>query len=190
MSRAEFLSRWHAVAIVSGVIILSALSTAFSLRAGEPPQRSGGAFSAVSARAYYYPASVGYGGYFSPFLGLPSAPLAYGYLPNYWWVSSYPIADPRQDGYNPSAGYAWGGVMTLVLDTTPTKARIVLDGLFVGTTDKLGPFQLPIGEHTLRVEADGYEPSETALKVEQPFLEQLEVRLTPTKHAAKPGPPS
>ena len=65
----------------------------------------------------------------------------------------------------------------MLLETYPKKARVVLDGLYVGTSDSLGPFQLPVGEHTLRVEAAGFEPSETVLKVEQPVLQQLEVRL-------------
>jgi hypothetical protein len=45
--------------------------------------------------------------------------------------------------------------------------------------DYLGPIQLPIGEHTLRVEAVGYEPSETIISVEQPVLQQLEISLKP-----------
>jgi hypothetical protein len=31
--------------------------------------------------------------------------------------------------------------------------------------------------HVLRVEAKGFEPSETVLKVEKPTLQQLEIRL-------------
>ncbi len=136
----------------------------------------------------FYPSFEGYGGYFSPFFEVPSLPPAYPYLPNYWWVSMYPIADPRQEGYNPSSGYPWESVTALLLVTYPAKARITLDGIFVGTSDSLGPTQLPIGEHTLRVEASGYEPSETVLKIEQPTLQQLEIRLTPTRPSTKPGP--
>lgn len=135
----------------------------------------------------FYPAYGLMAGYYSPFVNLPSSP-PYPYMPNYWWVSPYPLEDPRQAGYNPSSGYPPESVTTLLLETTPAKARIVLDGVFVGRSDFLGPIQLPVGEHTLRVEATGYEPSETVLKIEQPILQQLEVRLTPTSAGTKPGP--
>lgn len=140
------------------------------------------------ASSFFYP---GYGlmaGYYSPIVNLPSLPPPYPYMPNHWWVSPYPLEDPRQEGYNPSSGYPAGTVTTLLLETTPAKARIVLDGVFVGRSDFLGPIQLPVGEHTLRVEAAGFEPSETVLKVEQPVLQQLEVRLTPARVGTKPGP--
>lgn len=139
-------------------------------------------------QSYYYPSHWGYGGYFSPFLELPSLPPPYPYMPNYWWVSPYPIGDPRQAGYNPSSGYRWEDVATLLLVTNPTKTRVILDGVFVGTTNYLGPIQLPVGEHSLRVEAAGYEPSETVLNIERPVLQQLEVQLTPMVRAAKPAP--
>lgn len=112
----------------------------------------------------------------------------YAYLPNYWWVSPYPTGNVNQVGYNPSAGYDWDSITKLVLDTFPEKARVTLDGIYVGTADKLGPFQLPVGDHTLRVEAPGYEPSETVLRVQSPALEQLEVRLNAIGHDAKPAP--
>lgn len=118
-----------------------------------------------------------YGGFYSPFVDVPRLPPAYPYLPNYWWVSPYPIGDPRQAGYNPSSGYPKDKVSTLLLVTYPLKTRIILDGIYVGRADYLGPIQLPMGEHTLRVEAPGFEPSETVLKVEEPILQQLEVRL-------------
>ena len=78
----------------------------------------------------------------------------------------------------------------LLLETTPAKASVTLDGILVGTMDCLGPFQLPMGEHTLRVDAAGYEPSITVLHVEKPLLQQLEVRLTEVTHTSKPGPKS
>lgn len=127
-----------------------------------------------------------FGGYYSPFMNMPTLPPARPYLPNYWWVEPYPSADPRQAGYNPASGYARDEVTTLLLVTYPAKARVILDGLYVGTADYLGPIQLPLGEHTLRVEAAGYEPSETILSVEQPVLQQLEVRLKPQTPPAKP----
>jgi hypothetical protein len=40
----------------------------------------------------------------------------------------------------------------------------------------------------LRVEAVGYEPSETVISVEQPVLQQLEIRLKPQPPRPKPEP--
>jgi hypothetical protein len=118
-----------------------------------------------------------YGGYYTPFVDVPAYGSTYPYLPNYWWVERYPTADPRQAGYNPNSGYPKEEVTTLLLVTYPLKSRVILDGLYVGTSDNLGPIQLPIGVHVLRVEAKGFEPSETVLKVEKPTLQQLEIRL-------------
>lgn len=128
-----------------------------------------------------------FGGFGSPFVNLPSLPPPYPYMPNYWWTGPYPTADPRQSGYNPASGYRWEDVTALILDTYPKKARITLDGVAIGQTTELGPIQLPMGEHSLRVEAAGYETSETLLKVEKPVLQLLEIRLEPVNHAA-PGP--
>ncbi len=138
--------------------------------------------------SYFYPTFGGYGGYFSPFLDLPFPAPVYNYLPNYWWTGPNSGVDPRQEGYNPASGYPPESVSTLLLVTYPAQARVTLDGVYVGTADRLGPTQLPFGEHTLRVDAPSYEPSETVLKVEQPALQQLEVRLNPVAHAAKPAP--
>jgi hypothetical protein len=118
-----------------------------------------------------------YGGHYTPFVSVPTFGSTYPYLPKYWWVERYPSADPRQTGYNPNSGYPKEEVTTLLLVTFPVKSRVILDGLYVGTSDNLGPIQLPIGVHILRVEALGFEPSETVLNVEQPTLQQLEVRL-------------
>lgn len=146
-------------------------------QAGAPAVRFAGHGGFV--RPYFFP-SFGFGwGYFSPFVEIPHLPPAIPYLPKFWWAEPYPSADPRQAGYNPNGGYPKEEVTTLLLATSPSKARVYLDGVFVGTNDYLGPIQLPIGEHTLRIEARGYEPSETVLRVEQPTLQQLEVRLTP-----------
>ncbi len=152
------------------------------------PTIDSGGFSTPFVNTYFYPSYGGYGGYFSPFLYLPQLPPAYAYLPNHWWVSQYPLEDPRQLGYNPAAGYRWEDVSTLLLVTSPARTRVTLDGIFVGTTDSLGPFQLPVGEHSLRIEAAGYEPSETVLKVEQPVLQELDVRLKAATQTGKPGP--
>jgi hypothetical protein len=116
-------------------------------------------------------------------VSLPSIPRAVPDLPNYWWAEHYPAADPRQAGYNPSSGYPKESVTTLLLATYPLKTRIILDGIYVGRADYLGPIQLPPGEHTLRVEAPGYETSETVLNVEEPALQQLEIRLKSVKQA-------
>lgn len=114
----------------------------------------------------------------SPFFGsLGGAPYATAYLPKYWWVGPYAGEDPRQAGYNPDAGYAWDSVGTLLLTSVPGNARVALNGTFVGTTDKLGPFQLPVGVYTLRVEAAGYEPCETVVKFDQPAVQELNVEL-------------
>ncbi len=115
-------------------------------------------------------------------------PMFFAPAPNYWWVSHYPLADPRQEGYNPSAGYAWDTVSTLLLKTYPANASVTLDGNELGSADSFGPFQLPLGEHTLRLEAAGFEPSETVLKVEQPLVQRLEVKLNALGQSAKPGP--
>ena len=83
----------------------------------------------------------GYGGYGGNLVfGGP-----YNSLPNYWWVGRYPSENPCQAGCNPNAGYEWDSVGTLILDTNPPQARVTLDGIYAGTTDNLGPFQLPVG---------------------------------------------
>jgi len=139
---------------------------------------------------YFFPSfgNLGWfgGGFYSPFVNVPTLPPAYPYLPKYWWVSPYPTADPRQSGYNPASGYPRESVTVLLLTTHPVRTRIILDGIYIGTSDYLGPIQLPVGEHTLRVEAAGYEPSETVLKIEEPVLQQLEVRLKPVPSRPKP----
>lgn len=160
-------------------------------RGGAPNQVSGPQWTGFNPAPYvgnYFYPTFGNGGYYSPFFYQSSPVATYPYVENYWWVSRYPIADPRQEGYNPSAGYAPETVTTLLLDTTPAKARITLDGVYVGTTDALGPFQLPIGEHSLRVDAASYVPSETILKIEKPGTQILNVSLRPVAIEAKPAP--
>ena len=144
--------------------------------------------STARATVYFNPYFGGFGGYgFAPY-GYPAFAGPSTYAPNYWWVSPYPIGDLRQDGYNPSAGYEWDSVGTLILITFPAKARVKVDGIFVGTADNLGPFQFPVGEHTLRVEAAGYETAETIVRFEQPGVQEVEVQLKPLSVTAKPGP--
>jgi len=140
-----------------------------------------------ASRAVYSPAFFGgYGG-----IGLPYFAPIYSYQPpNYWWVSPYPSADPRQDAYNPSAGYEWDSVGTLILTTFPANARVTLDGTFVGTSDKLGPFQLPTGDHTVHVIAEGFEPIDNIVKVDQPGPLFLDVHLqrVGSRGIPKPAP--
>ena len=150
-------------------------------------QRSHGAFRAERSFAPAAPVSTFSGGYGFPFFGESS----YGYQPpNYWWVSAYPSLDPRQAGYNPSGGYEWESVGALILTTYPANARVTLNGIFVGTADHLGPFQLPAGQHTFRLAAQGFEPSEQIVNVERPGPLFLDVHLQRSHVAAKPGPQS
>ena len=110
-------------------------------------------------------------------------------MPKFWWVGPYSIEDPRQDGYNPNAGYAWDSVGTLMLTTFPERARVKLDGTSIGAANYLGPIQLPAGDHTLRIEAPGYEPYEAVLRVDSPVAQDLEVRLRLLASPTKPATP-
>jgi hypothetical protein len=95
------------------------------------------------------------------------------------------MGEVRQDGYNPNSGYEWDSVGALLLTTFPLKAQVTLDGTCVGTADKLGPFQLPVGAYTLRVEAVGYQPSETVVKFDEPGVRELDIKLKPLIAAAR-----
>jgi hypothetical protein len=79
-------------------------------------------------------------------------------------------------------------VGALILDTNPPKARVTLDGIYAGTTDRLGPFQLPVGQHTLHIEAPGFEPSDIIVKFDQPGVQSLNVELKCLTASAKPAP--
>lgn len=109
---------------------------------------------------------------------------------DYWWVSPYPSENPCPGGCNPHAGYEWDSVGTLILDTNPPKARVTLDGIYAGTTDKLGPFQLPVGQYTLHIEALGFESSDIIVKFDQPGVQSLNVELKRALVPAKPAPHS
>ena len=135
----------------------------------------------------FSPSYGGYGGAYSPFFESSSSQAPYPYMPKFWWVGPYGIDDPRQDGYNPNAGYAWDSVGTLMLTTFPARARVQLDGTSIGAANYLGPIQLPAGEHTLRIETPGYEPYEAVLRVDSPVAQELEVRLRPLAQAVKPA---
>lgn len=127
----------------------------------------------------------GYGGgfYFPGFGGYLPQP-AGSYLPPGWWAGQSSGDDPRQAGYNPSAGYSWDTVTALLLSTNPKDAGVTLDGTYIGTANYLGPIQLPMGKHTIKIEAPGYEPSETTLDVEKPAVQKLSILLGRAKQAA------
>jgi hypothetical protein len=141
----------------------------------------------VYSGAGWYGGYGGYSGYgnygYSPSYGGPL-----NVMPNYWWVGPYPSENPCQAGCNPNAGYEWDSVGTLILDTNPPKARVSLDGIYAGTTDKLGPFQLPVGQHTLHIEAPGFEPSDIIVKFDEPGVQNLNVELKRLTASAKPAP--
>ncbi len=178
---------------LAGPGVKAAPADGASAHIGQAPA-SGGSYFRGYVQPYFYPSYgpfgyYGFGGFYSPFVNVPSIPPAVPDLPNYWWAEPYPTADPRQAGYNPSSGYPKESVTTLLLVTYPLNTRITLDGIYVGRADYLGPIQLPIGEHTLRVEARGYETSETVLNVEEPALQQLEIRLkSVTQAESQPRP--
>lgn len=168
---------------ITSILVSSAVCVAG--QRGASISRAVGASSSAGAFVSY-----GWGGYggFAPFSGGYYAPPAGSYLPAGWWTGYNGNTDPRGPTYNPNAGYAWESATTVLLETLPTKARVVLDGIFIGLADSLGPMQLPSGQHTLRVEAAGYESSDTVLKVGEPTLQQLTVKLTEVRHGSKPAP--
>lgn len=181
---------------VSAAIVLCSWLSAAGLYSA-PPQQFFGPAARASAVPFsraaavhlqpVFPAFGGFNGFYEPSYGGYTSPIPN--VPKYWWTGYYPEADPRQEGYNPDAGYSWDSVGALILSTVPKNAKVTLDGVFVGTTDRLGPFQLPAGEHTLRIEADGFEPSEKVLNVEKPVVQQLEIRLNRTaSFSPKPAP--
>jgi PEGA domain-containing protein len=177
-------------AILKALVVAGFVASGASLAIAGGPRGSFGAApsagfrggSAGAMRSYSYP-SYGSYGYSTPFLSAPSLSQPYAYMPKYWWTGSYSTEDPRQAGYNPSAGYRWQDVTTLIVTTSPAKAQVTLDGNDIGSADDLGPIQLPLGEHTLRVEAPGFEPSETVMKVQTPSVQKLQINLK----AARPA---
>ncbi|HZP01129.1 MAG TPA: PEGA domain-containing protein [Terriglobia bacterium] len=131
-------------------------------------------FGRASAPATFF------GGYAAPFFpSYEGYPGVYPYMPKYWWTGAYPEVDPRQEAYNPDAGYEWDSVEALILEVAPARARVVLNGTFIGTANYLGPIQLPLGRHTLRIEAGGYEPMERVLDAAHTGPEILEIQLKP-----------
>jgi hypothetical protein len=147
---------------------------------GYSPHHSAAIYNNWGSYGGFYPAyGPGfYAGYSSP-LDVP---------PRYWWVSPYPSENPCQAGCNPNAGYEWDSVGTLILDTNPPKAQVTLDGILAGTTDKLGPFQLPVGRHTLHIQYPGFEPADVIVKFDEPGVQSLNVELKRLTAVAKPAP--
>lgn len=137
----------------------------------------------------YGPAAYDYDGFFPAFggaTGLYTSPL--DVPPQGWWASPYPSQNPCQAGCNPNAGYEWDSVGTLILNTNPPTAQVALDGVPAGTTDKLGPFQLPVGEYTLHINAPGFESADVVVKFDRPGVQTLNVELKRLANYAKPAP--
>ena len=151
-------------------------------------QRRGGYAGARAYSSYHVAPVYGSGGWYGGYGFYPSNSSPLDVPPQYWWVSPYPSQNPCQAGCNPDAGYDWDTVGTLILDTNPPKARITLNGIYAGTTDKLGPFQLPVGEYTLHIEAAGFEPADIIVKFDQPGVQSLNVELKRLTASAKPAP--
>jgi PEGA domain len=179
-------------ALVAAAVCAAASSPALAGGPGRFSLASAGAAMRYNpgplVQSYYYP-SAGFG-YYSPFVSVPSLSPPYPTnLPNYWWVGPYASEDPRQDGYNPSAGYDWGQITPLILTTSPAKAEVTLDGSAIGSADDLAPIQLPFGNHTVRVEAPGYEPSETVIQAKTPAVQRLQINLKSSRPVAAAMPP-
>ena len=149
--------------------------------------RGGGGRAYRSAGAAPVYGGGGWGGGYGDY---GSSTLPYAGPPSYWWVGRNPSENPCQAGCNPNSGYEWDSVGTLILDTNPPQARVTLDGIYAGTTDRLGPFQLPVGQHTLHIEAPGFEPSDVIVKFDQSGVQSLNVELKNLTVSAKPGPRS
>jgi hypothetical protein len=174
----------------STILLLAGMALSCASLFGQRITAGAPARTLVSYRAPYfggYGLGYGFGGYSYPLPGNAFFGPAV-HEPNYWWVSHHPIADPRQEGYNPSAGYEWDSIVALILETTPEKADVTLNGTYLGTADKLGPFQLPLGQHTLRIEAPGYQSADVVLDYDRPGTQTLDVRLKPLTASAKPAP--
>jgi PEGA domain len=147
--------------------------------------RAGGGYRGGYARVVSY---GGYGGFYSPGYFGSYLPPAGSYLPPYWWTGQNSGTDPRQAGYNPSGGYSWDSVGALLLSTTPADARVTLDGTDIGTANYLGPIQLPMGKHTIKIEAPGYETSETTLDIQKPAVQKINILLGRAKQASALSP--
>lgn len=174
--------------LLSSVFVLSLICLPLFAQRGE--RGSGGHGS--GAHSFYHSGPV-YGGGGPVYSGggwyggygyaMPSQPLPY-----YGLVNPNANENPCPTGCNPNSGYDWDSVGTLIVATSPLKARITLDGIFAGTTDELGPFQLPVGEHTLHIEAPGFEPSDVIVKFDKPGTQSLTVDLQRLAASAKPAP--
>jgi hypothetical protein len=172
------------------LITMASLPALAEWRAASP---AGSQTQSYNSVAPSYERSGSYGGWDGNLVfggsGLnPSSSSPLDVPPNGWWASPYPSENPCQDGCNLNAGYEWGTVGALILETNPPQARVTLDGIFAGTTDKLGPFQLLIGEHTLHIEAAGYEPTDVIVSFDEPGTQSLNIALKRLTATAKPAP--
>jgi hypothetical protein len=161
--------------ILSSAFILSLMCVPLFAQRGE---RGSGAH-----QFYHSGPAYGGGGWYGGYGYMPSQPLPY-----YALVNPNANENPCPTGCNPNSGYEWDSVGTLIVAANPPQARITLDGTFAGTADKLGPFQLPVGEHTLHIAAPGFEPSDVIVKFDQPGTQSLNVELKHLTASAKPAP--
>jgi len=63
-----------------------------------------------------------------------------------------------------AAARAAGGPCNLIITSTPSEAKVVMDGKEIGTTPHSVP-NLPRGEHTIKVSLDGYETYRRDIKL-------------------------
>jgi hypothetical protein len=172
----------------SRVTVLLTLILLLASVPGFAQWRSGGAATHSYGSYHSAPAYRGYGGDYGGYPSFGNYGYQQGTAPNYWWAGPYPSEDPCQAGCNPNAGYEWDSVGALILDTNPANARVTLDGIYAGTTDRLGPFQLPVGQHTFHIEAAGFEASDIVVKFDKPGVQTLNVELKRLTASAKPAP--
>ncbi len=169
--------RWKSGVAILALILVQAAPSAFA---------RGHQLAFRSAPGYNFAGGTYFGGYYGGYSSPAYFPLprAGSYLPPDWWAGQNAGVDPRQDGYNPSAGYAWDSVGALLLSTTPDNARVTLDGTYVGTANELGPFQLPMGKYKLQIDAPGYKSTQITLNVQKPSVQQLHIVLSRAHQAS------
>jgi hypothetical protein len=184
----------HTSRITALLVLALSLATAATFaqhHGGGSAGHAGGNYHAASCvrSGGYSGGGYGYGGYgYGGYPAFGNDGYAQWTPPNAWGANRYPSENPCQAGCNPDAGYEWDSVGTLILDTNPPQARVSLDGIYAGTTDRLGPFQLPVGEHTLHIEAIGFEPSDIIVRFDKPGVQSLNIELKRLTASAKPGP--
>ena len=123
-------------------------------------------FAAPLARGHgcAYPARVhvGFGFGYSPWWGYPA--WGYGGYGGYGWWGGYPYPAyaPAYGSYAPTVGWA-------DTDISPGKARVYLDGEYVGTADDFDGFPsyltLEPGRHTIAFGMEGYKSISRSVNV-------------------------